>query len=411
MQKTSRIAQSFNHLAPSIHFRHAQKPSSEAVSGQTLNPQDPDVILLFTWTSARHGHIAKYTTEYAKLYPSSAMMVITTSANDLLYRSSGRKQRGLSPAIHTLLSQKLTNNILIHCFSEGGSHKAVQFAKAYLQATGARLQVSAICLDSTPGTLQPSQIPNMWKSIAPKTFGAKILSLATSYAFVVSYLIRSKNLFAEARRALDDNQLWDTKAPRCYLYSEADKLVGCQGIIRHALKARRRGTPVSVIRFKSSAHCAHIKEDENKYWAAVQKTWDGREPVAVVTDEERLVKDDVTILVCKLLLAGLSRVDLSWICSCTHQIIHFEHILIINGQDEVRSDIGTWTGNPSAELKESVNECLGQWTLSIAGKPWNMSTEVRLGIPKKKCESSHSADCAESEAVHLSSSFLARPWC
>jgi len=72
----------------------------------------------------------------------------------------------------------------------------------------------------------------MWRSIATETFVAKVLSLATSYAFVASYLIKSKYLFAETHRTLDENQLWDTKAPRCYLYSEADKLVDCQGIIQ-----------------------------------------------------------------------------------------------------------------------------------------------------------------------------------
>jgi hypothetical protein len=49
-------------------------------------------------------------------------------------------------------------------------------------------------------------------------------------------------------------------------------------VLEHARDAETRGTPVFVEVFENSAHCAHIREQEDaeRYWGAVQKAWDER---------------------------------------------------------------------------------------------------------------------------------------
>jgi len=144
----SPIDPSFVYIAPSIHFRRAKAVAADSDSESAMKLQDPEFIFLFTWTRAQPHHIAKYTSGYTKLFPSSPIMAI----KELLYRTSAKKQRFLIPAILTILSSHPDSNFLVHCFSEGGAHKSVQFAKAFLKATGRCLPVSALCLDSARNT-------------------------------------------------------------------------------------------------------------------------------------------------------------------------------------------------------------------------------------------------------------------
>ncbi|KAH6706271.1 hypothetical protein BKA61DRAFT_697900 [Leptodontidium sp. MPI-SDFR-AT-0119] len=75
------------------------------------------------------------------------------------------------------------------------------------------------------------------------------------------------------RKRLEDEKFWERNAPRCYLYSESDAMIGWRDVHDHAQAARRTGTPVREEIFKGSAHCAHIRENEAVYWDAVVETW------------------------------------------------------------------------------------------------------------------------------------------
>ena len=115
----------------------------------------PSLILLFSWTDAQQRHISKYVKGYAKIFPTSLVFVIATSLKDLVIRLSAEKQRQLQCTLDVMTNSGFCHNrILVHCPSDGGSNKAVEFAEAYHSRTGEKLPCRALCLDSTPGHLR-----------------------------------------------------------------------------------------------------------------------------------------------------------------------------------------------------------------------------------------------------------------
>jgi hypothetical protein len=287
LNPTSPIDPSFVYIAPSIHFRRAKAVATDSDSESMLNLQDPELILLFTWTGAKPHHIAKYTSGYTKLFPSSPIMVITTSIKDLLYRTSAKKQRSLIPAIVTILSSHLDSDFLVHSFSEGGAHKSVQFAKAFLKTTGRRLPVSALCLDSAPGNVQYTKMARACRKTVKgnPTVGVvtSLLALTVFASYWTAYPVisdddreHSKRLFTKSRRELNNPGLWDVRAPRCYLFSNTDQIANPESVVKHARSTEKLGTEVFLIQFDNTDHCSHIKSPANadRYWAAVQRTWD-----------------------------------------------------------------------------------------------------------------------------------------
>ena len=203
-------------------------------------------------------------------------MIITTTLADLAFRSERHKQSVLAPAVDYIISRHLDLNVHLHFFSEGGSHKAIQFAKTYLSTTGNRFPITSLCLDSTPGDHQYHRIARAFKLSLPPICFLRFLGLIFAYLMLTFlwgfYAVYGpqKNLMTRIRRGLEDQRLWDTQnIPRCYLYSRSDALIKYQDVERHARKAERRGVPVLLTTFEQSVHCHHVREDREKYWSAV----------------------------------------------------------------------------------------------------------------------------------------------
>ena len=211
-------------------------------------------------------------------------MVITTSINDLTYRTSRKKRRALLPAIAAITSSSTFNtNILLHAFSEGGSSTSVHFAKAFLARTRHRLPLTTLILDSCPGTLHFTNLANTARNTVPNNPTAQVFASLIAYAIVASYWItflligdredvdNPKDLNAKTKIALNDRTLWNTMVSRAYLFSKADKLINWRSVLEHARDAESRGALVFVELFEKSSHCAHIraKEDAERYWSMV----------------------------------------------------------------------------------------------------------------------------------------------
>ena len=213
------------------------------------------------------------------MFPHTPIVIITTTLSDLAFRSERHKQSILGPVVDYIISRHLDLNIHVHCFSEGGSHKAIQFAKAYLSATGKKLPLTSLCLDSTPGDHQYHRIARAFKLSLPPNCLLRTLGLIFAYLMLTFlwcfYAIYgpNKNLMTRIRRGLEDQRLWDTQhVRRCYLYSKNDTLIKSQDVEKHARKAERKGVPVLLATFQHSEHCRHVREDSQKYWSAVRWT-------------------------------------------------------------------------------------------------------------------------------------------
>ncbi|KAF2705288.1 hypothetical protein K504DRAFT_460544 [Pleomassaria siparia CBS 279.74] len=168
----------------------------------------------------------------------------------------------------------------MHAFSEGGSNKAVELAEAYYSTTGTRLPCSALCLDSTLGHPRYLRLCNaLQRSLPPSPIlrsagivlgGACLGGIWTLYACIIGF---SRNVVSQTRARIVDPQIWDLSAPRCYLYSEADKLIDFRDIQEHVRGALLQGTPLMDICFEGSDHCKHAAQDPDRYWRAVMMTW------------------------------------------------------------------------------------------------------------------------------------------
>lgn len=284
----SLAAQEFYNHAPSIWIRHPKTCSSTSSlsSEQRTIHNTPILILPFSWTGASPGPFSKYTAECISMFPNAPIILITTTLSDLIFRSSQHKQSILFPAIDYITSRHLDSAIHIQCFSEGGSHKAIEFAKTYLSASGSRQPLTSLCLDSTPGSHQYHRLSHAFAlSLHPtasiqlppsnyllRTFGLLFayLLLSLFWCFYILYGPK-KNIMTRIRRGLEDQRLWDTwHVSRCYLYSEKDRLIKWQDVERHAAKAGKRGVRVLKVRFRGSEHCCHVKEDRERYWRGIR---------------------------------------------------------------------------------------------------------------------------------------------
>jgi hypothetical protein len=219
------------------------------------------------------------------MFPISRILVITTSAKDIVWRSSARKQERLRPAIEYILSlygiPKVRNGgILLHVFSEGGANKACELGIAYHAVTGRQFPISAMCLDSTPGHPRFLRLCSaLAKSFPPipvlKQFAAVIAIVVLGLAWAAYHIFKGyeNNPVSRSRKQLLDPRLFALTVPRCYLYSKSDALVAWQDIYEHASDLIKRDGCVTETIFEDSEHVSHAKTESRRYWDTVRTVW------------------------------------------------------------------------------------------------------------------------------------------
>jgi hypothetical protein len=241
------------------------------------HPSSP-LIIIFAWNAAAAKHIAKYTTAYQRLFPTSRILLIRCYTSDMFTRSA-RYPTLLTPALD--IAHEYTQSggdVLVHSFSNGGGNQVNEFAKAWKSKYGTKLPMRVQIMDSSP-----TKGPWM-KSYAaisaglPKTwfwrfFGGLLVHLLLLGSFIVNVVRQRENKMIVLCREMNDEDVFDKGVPRVYLYSQVDEMVGCEEVEEHAAIARRKGWDVTMVRFESSTHCGHVREDEGRYWGAILEAW------------------------------------------------------------------------------------------------------------------------------------------
>jgi hypothetical protein len=215
------------------------------------------------------------------IFPSADIMIIYTTAKDLCFRSSERKQQRLKRVVSYIKAyDNNSKGIMMHVFSEGGSNKACELATAYCVTTRRRLPVSALCLDSTPGLPSYSRLCAALHKTFPKvpilSQAGFVLCGAVVGVIWTIYVIKGfkNNVITKTRERLLDHVLFDPSAPRCYFYSAGDALVKSEHIERHADSSPRKGfCRITDVHFRNSGHVRHAMNYESDYWKFVQQTW------------------------------------------------------------------------------------------------------------------------------------------
>ncbi|KAK4446566.1 hypothetical protein QBC34DRAFT_486781 [Podospora aff. communis PSN243] len=274
---------------PALTFSASSSPLPLPSTSEATSHGTPDLILITSWTGALPKHIAKYTLSYNQLYPGVPIMVITTTIWDLALHSLDTKIKTVAPAAEHLLHSK-RERILLHAFSEGGAHKAVCLARAYLLTSAksgggpGKLPIRAFIFDSTPGTPRYTSNVAAFKRSLPRNPAARALGLpigasvlGVTWVLFIVFVGYENNVISETRRALNDEKLWvDVRgAPRTYLFSERDDLINWRDVERHGVEsAEKLGVRSLLVRFRMSGHCGHARGNEGVYWGAVRRTWE-----------------------------------------------------------------------------------------------------------------------------------------
>ncbi|KAJ8108230.1 hypothetical protein OPT61_g8319 [Boeremia exigua] len=236
------------------------------------------LVLLFAWNAAAAKHIAKYTASYQRLFPSSRIVLVRCYTSDM-YTRSARYPDLLRPALD-IARQHLDagGEALVHSFSNGGGNQVNEFAKAWVAKYSSKFPMRVQIMDSSPtkGPWMKSHaaisagLPRSWFW---EWFGGLLVHLLLLASFMVNVARRKENKMVVLCREMNNEEIFDNRVPRVYLYSRADKMVGYEEVEEHAAIAKRKGWDVTMVTFEKSAHCGHVREDEGKYWKAILEAW------------------------------------------------------------------------------------------------------------------------------------------
>ena len=189
---------------------------------------DLKLIILVTWKSARPSYISKYLQGYQALYPTFSILLIRSTPADLLYRRTRTQRYRVALAVSIIVAAcKSTDDekaILLHAFSNGGSHQTLDLPRAYSETTSSPFPPHVTILDSCPdhGTVQGSV--RALSTALPKTQPLRLLLLLLICLVVGFHWLTSvfgtPDPIQCIRQALNDKNLATSELSRCYIYSE-----------------------------------------------------------------------------------------------------------------------------------------------------------------------------------------------
>ncbi|PQE13747.1 indole-diterpene biosynthesis protein [Rutstroemia sp. NJR-2017a BVV2] len=271
----------FVQLSSTVFYHESSESSNH--SGTSTTAQAPNLIILAAWMNALPKHVAKYTSTYENLFPSSHILVIVTNTAHLLTQPERQRIKDLEPALSIIQGIQPHEKVLLHAFSNGGASAIWTIARTHHARTGKRLPVSKTVFDSMPGS-QSYEISlaaftvALPKNLMVRAVGSLVLRVFLGMWYVYDLVTRSEKFIDKIRNGLNDTRLFDVGVERLYIYSMADKLVPWKAVEEHAREAEGMGFKVSMEKYRESGHCAHLLDDEKRYWGAVVDTlWLGRD--------------------------------------------------------------------------------------------------------------------------------------
>jgi hypothetical protein len=246
----------------------------------SLNTNSPSLIIISTWFQALPRHVSKYTSTYKSLYPNAAILLLSTSIPDMVYRPYSTQEKNLHHALPLLVEhQQPAKEVLLHIFSNSGAHTACQLARAYKMQTGLGLRTGALILDSAPGINTYRNITDGFIGGLPSTPIVKQLLSLFVYGLVGVITLKEAatgedHWMEKMRKDLNEDELLRTRG-RVYIYSKGDKIVGWEDVESHAMDAEKKGLgEVRKELWEKSSHVGHMFSNGEKYWNVVRRLWD-----------------------------------------------------------------------------------------------------------------------------------------
>ncbi|KAI0181214.1 hypothetical protein GGR52DRAFT_577791 [Hypoxylon sp. FL1284] len=249
----------------------------------------PRLIIIAGWTNARDVHVAKYIVKYQALYPASQILLLKSTMKHIIRPSligpsmkhAASVVRATFPSSASQTPTSSSPQLLIHMFSNGGSSSIANLYEQYAALAGPsndkRLPPHVTIFDSCPGVYSiPHAVAFVSVSLSSfqQLIAAPILYLwaaVWSAAIALGILPDSLSDWGKTHNAGGNTN----EARRVYIYSPSDALIDYKAVEAHAAEAHTKGFSVMLEKYESSAHVAHLRKDEGRYWEIVRKVMEG----------------------------------------------------------------------------------------------------------------------------------------
>lgn len=291
----------FSQLSQGV-FLHSPSEQNSLPEKATPTHSSPDVIVICAWGFAHAKHVAKYIAGHQSLYPNAKILLIYNSVANIMWKSDSSQMQWFQPAAAVLrgcLDSTPDLKVLVHLFSNTGSHSAVQLAEA-CQSSGPpfKLPVTSIIFDSCPsmpifGPManalvlgSPSKnrvISTMVRAVA---YGIIGLSIAVEKAGLATHaatkLYTRLNSTSDGFLTCRDSTGEQVPVSRTYIFGPDDEMIPVDQVIQHANIAianmsacgiDRASKYVMMEKFVGSPHANHIKFEKERYWRIIEETW------------------------------------------------------------------------------------------------------------------------------------------
>ncbi|KAL4744509.1 hypothetical protein BDW72DRAFT_208952 [Aspergillus terricola var. indicus] len=218
--------------------------------------------------------------------PSTNTIADTPVVGDMVWTPDFAQLQRLSPAVTAIDAfldsrSNQSHRLVVHAFSNAGSHAAVQLAEAYTAVhPSASLPVTGLILDSCPGAPSAILSANAMILALPKSSLIRLLGAALIYSVVATvalldFLRLYQNVISKTRHVLNSQSgcFLRRGVRRVYLYSRTDAMVPWTDILDHAGEARRLAESgddlVQTVEFTGSGHVGHLAVAREEYIKAV----------------------------------------------------------------------------------------------------------------------------------------------
>lgn len=274
---------------------HLYEPPVQTFS----DPASPSLVILCTWVGgATPRRINKYLVQYQEIFPTSSLLLITTSVSDTAFRPLRWIRTNLKPARDAIRrivgreNDEITTEpnshprgILLHLFSHGGGNIASQLALSFKAGLdrGAIFfsNLRTIILDCCPGDDTFARMYAATRVSVPQTPVAQFLGKTVMYPALA--VVNGFQHAGLARAVKDLRDLMNRPATfgsmprRLYIYSKEDVVIGWKDVQLHLEDAQNRGYSVGQVLFERGPHCGLVMENPTRYWDAVKKFWAGED--------------------------------------------------------------------------------------------------------------------------------------
>ncbi|KAI0023832.1 DUF829-domain-containing protein [Xylariomycetidae sp. FL0641] len=264
--------------------------SDTASGGGGGGVEQPTTIIIYGWGDGQPRHVAKYADGYHGLFPRARICVVLSSTLAVASHTLARRTRDMLPVVDTLFPSaaeaRRRERVVVHVMSNTGGIFAAATLNAYRQRHGAGSQLPHhLCVsDSTPGSTAFSA--NVWRWARAMALGTAkwfpwpfAVTRSVYWAFLwamhlLAMLLRIEPSGPYSVGVFLDHEMATTRAPRIYMYSKADDLIGWEDVEANAAVAKSKGYKIILERFEDSPHVGHMRLHPEQYWGAIARAWE-----------------------------------------------------------------------------------------------------------------------------------------